>query len=113
MFATIKLEDYFEFHSADDIRLKGHRVNIEDVLNYYLEGYTPEEINVNLPTLDLEKIHATITFYLHERSQIELYLKRVEKRQENNYQGFVANPPAIAQQVKAEKVKRNAAKIVK
>jgi uncharacterized protein (DUF433 family) len=106
MFATIKLEDYFEFYSADEIRLKGHRIGIEDVLNYYLEGYTPEEIKVNLPTLDLEKIHATITFYLRERSQIDLYLKRVEKRQENNYQEFIANLPAIAQQVKFEKTNR-------
>jgi hypothetical protein len=113
MFTTIKLEDYFEFHSADDIRLKGHRVNIEDVINYYLEGHTPEEINLNLPTLDLEKIHATITFYLHKRSQFDLYLRRVEKRKENNYQEFVANPPAIVQQVKAEKVKRSAEKIAK
>ena len=60
MFSTVKLEDYFDFFSADDIRIKGHRIGIKNVLDYYLEGYTPEEINANLPSLSLEEIHATI-----------------------------------------------------
>lgn len=111
MFSTIKLEDYFEFHSADDIRIQGHRIGIEDVLNYYLEGYTPEAINVDLPTLSLEEIHATITYYLHNRSQIDAYLRRLEQERENSYQEFKANPPTIVQKVKAEKAKRNATKI--
>jgi hypothetical protein len=37
----------------------------------------------------------------------------VEKQQENDCQEFIANPPAIAQMVRAEKAKRNAAKIAK
>ena len=51
-----RLEDYFEFLSPDDIRLKGHRIGIGNVLDYYLEGYTPEEITANLPSLSLEQI---------------------------------------------------------
>ena len=57
----MELEDYFDFLSPDDIRLKGHRVGIDTVLDYYLEGYTPEEIVANLPTLSLEQVYATIT----------------------------------------------------
>ena len=111
MFSTIKLEDYFEFHSPDDIRIRGHRIGIEDVLNYYLEGCTPEEINANLPTLSLEKIYATITYYLHNSSQIDTYLKQLEQNRENNYQEFIANPPAIVKKLQTEKAKRNATKI--
>jgi uncharacterized protein (DUF433 family) len=40
----MKLEDYFIFLSENDIRIKGHRIGIDNVLFYYLEGYTPEEI---------------------------------------------------------------------
>ncbi|MGB5595794.1 MAG: DUF433 domain-containing protein, partial [Crocosphaera sp.] len=40
----MNLEDYFEFSSNDDIRIKGHRIGIEDVLKYYLQGYSSEEI---------------------------------------------------------------------
>jgi len=71
MFSTTKLEDYFEFLSSDDIRLKGHRIGIENVLDYYLEGYTPEDIAKDLPSLSLEQIHATITYYLHNRVRID------------------------------------------
>jgi hypothetical protein len=33
----MKLEDYFDFLSPDDIRLKGHRIGIDNVLAYYLQ----------------------------------------------------------------------------
>jgi len=35
----MKLEDYFEFLDCDYIRIKGHRIGIDNVLNYYLDGY--------------------------------------------------------------------------
>ncbi|BAY34332.1 hypothetical protein NIES2107_62370 [Nostoc carneum NIES-2107] len=57
----MQLEDYFDFLSSDDIRLKGHRVGIDNVIDYYLEGYTPEEIAANLPDISLKQIYATIT----------------------------------------------------
>ncbi len=37
---TTRLEDYFEFLSPDDIRIKGHRIGIDDVIDYYLQGYS-------------------------------------------------------------------------
>jgi len=54
------LEDYFDFLAPDDIRLKGHRIGIDNVLDYYLKGYSPEEIAANLSTLSLEQIYETI-----------------------------------------------------
>ena len=111
MFSAIKLEDYFEFRSVDDIRIKGHRIGIEDVLKYYLSGYTPEEIKLELPSLNLEKIHATITFYLHNRAQINDYLRRLETDREQSYKDFMANPPAIVKKLQEEKARRNATRI--
>jgi len=40
----MQLEDYFEFVAVDNIQLKGHRIGIEDVLKYYRQGYSPQEI---------------------------------------------------------------------
>ena len=108
MFSTIKLEDYFEFYSAEEIRLVGHRIGIEDILKYYLEGYTPEEINLNLPSLRLKEVYATITYYLHNKQQIDNYSSRIEQNKEHSYQEFIANPPAIVQKLKAEKIRRKA-----
>lgn len=99
--SATKLEDYFEFLSPDDIRIKGHRIGIDDVLDYYLEGYTPEEIIAELPTLNLEKIHATITYYLHNRAQIDAYLLRLAKWREQRYQEWAANPSPLVQRLRA------------
>jgi uncharacterized protein (DUF433 family) len=106
MFSTTQLEDYFDFFSADDIRLKGHRISIDNVINYYLEGYTPEEINANLPSLNLEEIHATITYYLHNRAQIDAYLLRLDRKREKRYQKWSANPSLLVERLRTEKVKR-------
>lgn len=59
----MQLEDYLEFINPNEIRLKGHRIGIEDIIKYYLDGYTPEQILQELPTLNLEKIYAVITYY--------------------------------------------------
>jgi hypothetical protein len=40
----MQLENYFEFLSEEDIRIRGTRVGIETVLEDYLEGSSPEEI---------------------------------------------------------------------
>lgn len=77
------LEDYFEFLSSTDIRLKKHRLGIDTVLFYYLEGYAAEEIANYLPSLSSEEIYATITYYLHNRSQIDQYLWELERWREH------------------------------
>ena len=63
----MQLEDYFIFLSTDDIRIKGHRIGIDNILFYFLEGYSPEEIKSIYPDLSLEKIYATITYYFHNK----------------------------------------------
>jgi len=78
----MKLESYFEFIGEDAIRIAGTRVGIETVLRDYQEGASPEEIALRYPTLSLEQIHATITYYLANREQVEAYLERVRQRQE-------------------------------
>ncbi|MDF5712887.1 MAG: DUF433 domain-containing protein [Rhizonema sp. NSF051] len=99
----MQLEDYFDFLSPDDIRIKGHRIGIDNVLDYYLEGYTPEEIAIHLSTLSLEKIYATITYYLHNRPQIDAYLLRLAKWREKHYQESIVNPSPLGQRVIAAK----------
>ncbi|MBD2496413.1 DUF433 domain-containing protein [Nostoc sp. FACHB-280] len=107
----MQLEDYFDFLSSDDIRLKGHRIGIDNVLEYYLEGYTPEEIITNLPSLSLEQIHATITYYLHNRSQIDTYLSRLAKWREQRYQESLVNPSPLAQRLRTLKTYRRNQKV--
>jgi uncharacterized protein (DUF433 family) len=88
------LEDYFDFLSPDDIRIKGHRIGIQDVIKYYLSGYSPEEILEELPSLNLEKIYAVITYYLANRFQIDEYMFRLEQSQEQHYQEWLKKEPS-------------------
>ena len=103
---TMQLQDYFDFLAPDDIRLKGHRIGIDDVLWYYLEGYTPEEIAANLPTLSLEEIHATITYYLHSRAEMDAYLSRLTAWRENRIRQWAANPSPVVQRLRMLKAER-------
>jgi len=102
----MQLEDYFDFLSPDDIRLKGHRIGIDDVLFYYLEGYTPEEIAANLPTLSLEEIHATITYYLRNRAEVDAYLARLATWREQRYQEWAAHPSPVVQRLRTLRAQR-------
>jgi uncharacterized protein (DUF433 family) len=71
----MQLEDYFDFLSPDDIRIKGHRHGIETVLHEYIDhSQTPEQIAREFPTLSLEQIYATILYYLSHRQTLDQYL---------------------------------------
>lgn len=75
----MQLEDYFTFLGPETIRLKGHRLGIEDILELYDTGYSAEQIALEIPGLSLAQIHATITFYWHKREEIDAYLGRLDK----------------------------------
>ena len=89
---AIELESYFDFIQADVIRIKGNRIDIEIVLEDYLEGASPEEILLRYPTLNLEKIHATILYYLAKKEEVEAYLERVRQLDEKAEQEQLRNP---------------------
>ncbi len=99
----MNLEDYFDFISPDDIRIKGHRVGIDDVLEYFLDGYSPEEIQASLPTLNLEQIYATSTYYLSHQSELDAYLARLSEWRETRYQEWVVDPSPMAERMRCLK----------
>ena len=71
----MQLEDYFDFLSPDDIRIKGTRIGIETVLYDFIHRCrTPEEIAQSYRTLDLEQVYATILYYLHNKEAVSTYL---------------------------------------
>jgi uncharacterized protein (DUF433 family) len=95
-YIIMKPEDCFDFVTPEDIRLKGHRIGIDDVLGYYMEGYAPEEIAAALPTLTLEQIHATIAYYLNHQAEVGSYLSELASWREKRYQEWLSEPPSPA-----------------
>jgi len=88
----MRLEDYFDFLAPNDIRVKGTRVGIETILSDYLDlGLFPEDIVLRYPTLSLEAVYATITYYWHNQEEVDAYLQvwkehgeRMRREQERN-----------------------------
>ena len=94
------LENYFEFFSEDDIRIKGTRIGIEIVLADYLQGSSPEEIAARYLSLSLEQVYATITYYLRNRSRVEAYLEAWRQYTEQREQKYNQSPPELAWQLR-------------
>ncbi|MBI5876328.1 MAG: DUF433 domain-containing protein [Chloroflexi bacterium] len=60
------------------LRIRGRRIGIEDVIRYFDEGFSPEEISRALSGLDLEVVYALIAYYLHHRAALDDYIANLE-----------------------------------
>ena len=97
----MQLEDCFDFQAPNDIRIKGSRIGIESVLYEYIHNAkTPEEIDAQFWSIDLEQVYATILYYLHNKEAVHQYVadwleygERMRREQE-------ANPPPVIQRLR-------------
>ncbi|HKI34097.1 MAG TPA: DUF433 domain-containing protein [Gemmataceae bacterium] len=96
----MQLEDYFEFEKfttpfgpVERIRIKGHRIAIENVIDYFNQGMQPREICEKLPTLTLEEVYATVTYYLHNKEKVDAYNEEGEKIADAWYQEYLKYGP--------------------
>ena len=68
-------EEYFDFLTSDDIRIKGTRIGIETILYEYIyREESPEAILQLFPSLTLEQVYATILYYLQHKDRITEYM---------------------------------------
>jgi uncharacterized protein (DUF433 family) len=71
----MQLEEYFNFLAPNDIRVKGTRVGIETILYDFIHrSRSPQDIVTSYPSLTLEQVYATVTYYLHNKDQVNIYL---------------------------------------
>lgn len=104
----MELENYFEFLSDEDIRIKGTRIGIETVLDDYLDGISPEEIAVRYKSLTLEQVYATLTYYLRNRAKVDIYLEAWREYSEQARREQERNPSEVIKrlrQLKAAKTR--------
>ena len=102
----MELESYFDFLSADDIRIIGTRVGIETVLDDYLGGASPEEIAARYRSLTLEQVYATITYYLGHQKELDEYLERWRAYAEAAWQEQQRNPPPAVRRLRELKARQ-------
>ncbi len=96
------LEDYFDFLDPLDIRIKGHRIGIDDVLYYYLKGYSPAAILEHYPSLNLEKIEAVIAYYHQHQSEVDEYLRAQQAWVDQQHQEQHDNVPDVVERIRAK-----------
>jgi uncharacterized protein (DUF433 family) len=78
----MRLEDCFLFQSADDIRIRGTGVGIEHILYDYLyRNEHPEAVAARYPTVRLEQVYATITYFWFNQAEVEPYVARWLQRE--------------------------------
>ena len=64
----------FVVADADGVHFQGCRVGLSSVVRAYQDGYSPEMLASEYPTLSLATIHKAIAFYLEHRAAIDRYL---------------------------------------
>ena len=60
------------------IHVTGHRIGLFHIVKYYNDGYSPEMLVEQFPTLPLSLIHKVIAFYLENRSEVDAYVANYE-----------------------------------
>ena len=97
--SPIPMHDYLEIVPPNFIRLRGHRIGLEHIVERYLDGYSPEQITEDFPGVSLTKIYVAITFYLHHKTMVEQYMAEIDAQAEAAYQEWLTSPPAAVQRI--------------
>ena len=80
MSLTIAVEQVPLAADADGvIRVAGTRLPLDTIIFAFHQGATAEEIVQRFPLVDLADVYAVISYYLHNRAEVDAYL---EARQE-------------------------------
>lgn len=103
----MRSEDVFDVWGADDIRLKGHRIALEDVLELSMAGRTVEEIVSFYPTLSVDHVRAVLAYYEAHRDDLDGYLAR--QRQYTDEQARLAEAHPSANAARMRDVRRSRA----
>ena len=105
----MEIEEYFDFLTTNDIRIKGSRIGIETILHEYIYCHqSPEVISQIYPSLTLEQIYATILYYLQNPETITQYMADWLKHCQQGAKQQDENPPDYVlrlRQLKAQRVK--------
>ncbi len=67
-------------NEAGDLYVEGSRVFLEDLVDLYRQGYSPEEMALAYPGLALADLYAVLAYVLRHPAEVEAYLKRQEVR---------------------------------
>lgn len=67
------LPDFLAADAYGFVHVAEHRIALRSLVRCYNDGYSPEMMAAEYPTLSLATIHKVIAFYLENRSEVDRY----------------------------------------
>ena len=74
----MQLPEFLIQQPSGSVRLTGHRIALEHLVYFYNQGYAPEMILGQFPSLSLALIHKVIAYYLEHQAEIDSYMSARE-----------------------------------
>ena len=68
----------FLTETKGEVFLADHRVGLFHIVKRYQDGFSPEMIVCQYPTLPLALIHKVIAFYLENRQEVDAYVQQCD-----------------------------------
>jgi uncharacterized protein (DUF433 family) len=69
------------------------RVTFDSIINFYLQGESPEDLHHGFPTIPLPDIYAVIAYYLAHQVEADAYLDKRHREAERIRQEIEAAHP--------------------
>jgi uncharacterized protein (DUF433 family) len=95
----VQLEDYFNFEKVDTkygvaekICLKCPRVSLDTIVEEFNKGAALQEVAEGYK-LTQEQVYAAVTYYLHNKEEVDEYLRRGRAIEEAFYQEYLEKGP--------------------
>jgi uncharacterized protein (DUF433 family) len=74
----MNLPEFLVDHSDGEICLVGHRIGLYDLISFHREGYTPEMLQEQYPSLPLPLIRQVLDFYRQNQAEVDAYVAEYE-----------------------------------
>jgi uncharacterized protein (DUF433 family) len=104
----LDLPEFLSRNQYREIRLTGHRIGLLHVVNRYNEGFTPEGILCEYPTLSLGLIYKTIAFYLDHQTEVDAYVATTRAEIERQAAAPSTGPTMVELRKRLEAIQRAA-----
>ncbi|MFN8440737.1 MAG: DUF433 domain-containing protein [Caldilineaceae bacterium] len=100
-FKSIDIREFLTMDAPDEIRIKGHRIGPEHIIEQFQLGESPNQIAQTFPGVDIRIIYAVIAHYLWYQQEVDDYIANLKKETSLAYEEWKKNRTPISRKVEA------------
>ncbi len=68
------MPDFLTQHADGEVTLTGHRIGLYHIVHHYREGFSPEMLAGQYPTVPLAVIYKVVAYYLDNMAEVDSYM---------------------------------------